>query len=138
MERLPPPPCPLLPLTAPQVLPVEGQNDGAVDDLLITGDQFESYVSRHRAALSAAGALESVPLVAEGNGAMRGTYCMLDARGRFYSNGRGAHEYGPSLLDVGAPAAWAAVRGQVRARGRRRRARMADAQPASEQIEPRA
>lgn len=84
------------------------------------------------------GAAPLVPLVAEGNDEMRGTYCMLDAYCRFYGNTSGAHDYGPSLLSftngefeggasnknageggggAAARAAWAAVRGQWSAAG---------------------
>ena len=31
-----------------QVLPVRGQNDGLVDDLVVTSEEFASYVSRNR------------------------------------------------------------------------------------------
>ncbi|MCY4364767.1 MAG: viperin family antiviral radical SAM protein, partial [Chloroflexi bacterium] len=31
-----------------QVLPVRGQNDGLVDDLVVTNEEFSSYVSRNR------------------------------------------------------------------------------------------
>lgn len=74
------------------MLPIEGQNDGALDDLLITPQEFESWVQRHRAALQlamqlqgaaeakgGAGAELGVPLVAEGNQDMQGSYAMLDA-----------------------------------------------------------
>ena len=37
---------------------------------------------------------------------MRGSYAMLDALGRFYSNTEGGHTYGPSILDVGVMRAW--------------------------------
>ncbi|GBF97117.1 hypothetical protein Rsub_10128 [Raphidocelis subcapitata] len=152
-----------------QALPVEGQNDGAVDGLLVTDGEFGAYVARHRAALAAAAAAAAAsgaprtkpsappaaagagagvewagpgaeagrarrasappPLVAEGNDEMRGTYAMLDAFCRrgggvgqglwrsFYSNTDGPHAYGPSILDAGAPAAWAAVRDRWSAAG---------------------
>lgn len=65
-----------------QVLPIEGQNDGSVEPLLITAAEFQAWVERHRAALAQA-ALEAggraVPLVAEGNQDMQGSYAMLDA-----------------------------------------------------------
>lgn len=73
-------------LAALQVLPIEGQNDGSVTDLLITEDEFHAWVGRHRAALLAAeaagqGGEQAAPiqLVAEDNSAMRGSYAMLDA-----------------------------------------------------------
>lgn len=66
-----------------QVLPIEGQNDGSVDDLLISPAEFEGWVGRHRAALARlaglGGGTEAVHLVAESNEAMQGSYAMLDA-----------------------------------------------------------
>ena len=38
---------------------------------------------------------------------MRGSYAMLDAFGRFYSNTSGGHVYGPSILVVDVLEAWA-------------------------------
>lgn len=79
-----------------QVLPVKGQNDGKVEPLLITRDEFEAYVARHRE-LDA----EGLGPVAEDNRALTGTYLMLDALGRLFSNKTGQHVYTESVLDVG-------------------------------------
>jgi radical S-adenosyl methionine domain-containing protein 2 len=84
-----------------EVLPVEGQNDGDVDDLLLDEGEFQSWVDRH--AIVADSGIQFVP---ESNDLMRGSYAMLDALGRFYSNMGGGHEYGPSILDVGVMNAW--------------------------------
>jgi radical S-adenosyl methionine domain-containing protein 2 len=83
------------------VLPVEGQNDGDVDDLLLDEGEFQSWVDRH--AIVEGHGIQFVP---ESNDLMRGSYAMLDALGRFYSNAGGGHEYGPSILDVGVMNAW--------------------------------
>ncbi len=85
-----------------QVLPVKGQNDGAVEPLLISRAEFEAYVVRHRE-LDA----EGIGPVAEDNQALTGTYLMLDPLGRFFSNRTGGHVYTQSILDVGV---WEAVR----------------------------
>ena len=85
-----------------QVLPVRGQNDGVVEPLLISRTEFETYVARHRE-LDA----EGIGPVAEDNQALTGTYLMLDALGRFFSNRTGGHVYTDSILDVGV---WEAVR----------------------------
>ena len=37
---------------------------------------------------------------------MRGSYAMMDAIGRFYSNADGGHRYGPSVIEVGVQQAW--------------------------------
>lgn len=84
-----------------QVLPVEGQNDGDVDSLLIESEDFNNWVSRHEHV-----AKKGIQFVPESNDLMRGSYAMLDALGRFYSNESGGHVYGPSLLEVGVSKAW--------------------------------
>lgn len=58
-----------------QVLPMEGQNDGRVEPLLIQKDEFDAWVARHQPLVAAAG----IPLVPETNEAMLGSYAMLDA-----------------------------------------------------------
>jgi len=85
-----------------QVLPVKGQNDGKIEPLLITPQEFEGYVARHRE-LDA----EGLGPVAEDNRALTGTYLMLDALGRLFSNKTGEHVYTESVLDVGV---WEAIR----------------------------
>ena len=84
-----------------EVLPVGGQNDGDVEELLLDGGEFQSWVDRH--AIVEESGIQFVP---ESNDLMRGSYAMLDALGRFYSNAGGGHEYGPSILDIGVMNAW--------------------------------
>ena len=84
-----------------EVLPVEGQNDGDVDDLLLDEGEFQSWVDRH-----AWIADEGIQFVPESNELMRGSYAMMDALGRFYSNSEGGHAYGPSILEIGVLEAW--------------------------------
>jgi radical S-adenosyl methionine domain-containing protein 2 len=84
-----------------EVLPVEGQNDGDVDDLLLDEGEFQTWINRH-----AWIADEGIQIVPESNELMRGSYAMMDALGRFYSNSEGGHAYGPSILDVGVREAW--------------------------------
>lgn len=79
-----------------QVLPVDGQNDGMVEPLLITKDQFDSFVRRH-AHLAA----EGLGPVAEDNDAMTGSYLMTDPLGRFFDNVDGRLRYSRPILDVG-------------------------------------
>ena len=84
-----------------QVLPVEGQNDGSVDELLIEREEFEAYVARHEH-------LEScgVDVVPESNDAMRGSYAMVDPAGRFFDNTDGGHTYSRPILEVGVDSAF--------------------------------
>ena len=84
-----------------EVLPVEGQNDGDVDELLLEDGEFETWVDRHSWVVE-----KGIQFVPESNDLMRGSYAMLDALGRFYSNVNGGHSYGPSILDVGVKNAW--------------------------------
>jgi radical S-adenosyl methionine domain-containing protein 2 len=91
-----------------RVLHIEGENDGRVDPLLITGDQFERYVRRHRIALEHLGKIE---IVAEDNEDMLGTYAMVDPQGMVYTNQNGRYTYSAeSATEVGFSAAWTQVR----------------------------
>lgn len=79
-----------------QVLPVLGQNDGAVEPLLVSDEQFGAFCDRH-SHLSA----EGLAPVVEDNDAMRGSYVMVDPLGRLFSNATGEHRYSEPLLEVG-------------------------------------
>ena len=52
------------------------------------------------------GGNEGIQFVPENNELMRGSYAMMDALGRFYTNVDGGHSYGPSILDIGVQKAW--------------------------------
>jgi len=85
-----------------EVLPVKGQNDECIGDLLLEKGEFQTWVDRH-----AWVEREGIQFVPESNEMMRGSYAMLDALGRFYSNAKGGHEYGAnSILEVGVKQAW--------------------------------
>jgi radical S-adenosyl methionine domain-containing protein 2 len=84
-----------------EVLPVDGQNDGDVDELLLEKGEFETWLKRHSWVSNT-----GIPFISESNDEMRGSYAMLDALGRFYTNDGGGHEYGPSILDIGVMPAW--------------------------------
>jgi radical S-adenosyl methionine domain-containing protein 2 len=83
-----------------QVLPMAGQNDDGVGDLLISDAQFRAFVDRH----AHLGTQGLAPIV-EDNDAMRGSYVMVDPLGRFYGNATGRHVYSAPILEVGVPAA---------------------------------
>ena len=84
-----------------QVLEVEGQNDDEIESLLVSNDEFQGWIERHRS-VSEMG----IQFIPESNDLMRGSYAMLDALGRFYTNVDGGHRYGPSIISVGVNAAW--------------------------------
>lgn len=79
-----------------QVLPIEGQNDGKVEDLVISGAQFRAFVDRHRKLRD-----EGIAVVAENNDAMKGSYIMIDPAGRFFGNATGRQVYSRPILEVG-------------------------------------
>ena len=83
-----------------QALPVEGQNDGLVDSLLITQEEFEWYVARNRYVESL-----GISVVPESNELMMGSYVMVDPAGRFFDNVAGAHHYSRPINEVGVEAA---------------------------------
>ncbi len=73
-----------------QVLKVEGENDNRVDPLLISEEQFMSFVHRHK----------HLNPIYESNDLFRGSYVMLDPLGRFFQNAKGFIEYSRSILEV--------------------------------------
>ncbi len=79
-----------------QVLPVRGQNDGAVDPHLVTADEFEHYVESARRV-----EVHGVTVVPETNDLMTGSYVMVDPAGRFFDNVAGGYTYSRSIIDVG-------------------------------------
>ncbi|MCA9720760.1 MAG: viperin family antiviral radical SAM protein, partial [Myxococcales bacterium] len=79
-----------------QVLPIAGQNDGDVEPLLISHDQFQAFVDRHRE-LEA----EGLGPIAETNDAMTDSYAMIDPLGRFFGNHKNRYVYSPPILEVG-------------------------------------
>ena len=83
-----------------QVLPVIGQNDGLVDDQVITTGQFAKYVTRNQHV-----AEMGVAVIPESNDLMTGSYVMVDPAGRFFDNTTGAHVYSRPINQVGAGAA---------------------------------
>lgn len=87
-----------------QVMPIAGQNDGSVEDLLITAAQFRAFIDSH-----AHLATEGLAPVVEDNDAMRGSYVMVDPLGRFFGNATGRHVYSAPILEVGVDAALAQV-----------------------------
>lgn len=82
-----------------QVLPVKGQNDGSVEDLLITPEQFKAWADRHL----------HLGLIPEDNDLMSLSYALVDPMGRFYASDGAGHQYGKSILEAGVQAAWDSV-----------------------------
>ena len=75
-----------------QALPIIGQNDPEILELMISQEEFDLFRQNH----------QHLPFgVFESNQQMRGSYLMLSPFGEFFSNSSGKHVYGPSILDVG-------------------------------------
>ena len=83
-----------------QALPVGGQNDGQVDNLLIAREEFDRYVARNRYVESL-----GITVVPESNELMTGSYVMVDPAGRFFDNVAGVHRYSRPINEVGVEAA---------------------------------
>ena len=79
-----------------QVLQVRGQNDGLVDNLVITSEEFARYVARNRYVES-----RGIVVVPESNDLMTGSYVMVDPAGRFFDNVAGTHAYSRPINQVG-------------------------------------
>jgi len=88
-----------------QIMPVEGQNDEHINDLLIDRSEFDAYVDRHYTRVAGAG----IRIVPEPVTSIRGSYCMIDPRGRFFDSSTGAHHYSRPILEVGIKAAFEEV-----------------------------
>ena len=83
-----------------QMLPVAGENDGAVGDLSITEDEFRRFVKRHEPLRN-----KGTVMVPENNEAMTNSYWMIGPDGRFFwhvPHGRERSiECGDPILEVG-------------------------------------
>ena len=89
-----------------QVLKIEGENDGRVEALLIDKSEFDTYAERHLRSLSDS----SVQVVPEDNEAMLGTYAMIDALGRVYTNKDSCYHYSEETIQkVGFMVCWSEV-----------------------------
>ena len=88
-----------------QVLPVDGQNDGKVEPLLLSDVRFQAFVERHRMVEG-----DGIVLVPEDNEDMTGSYAMVDPAGRFFDNTQGRYRYSRPILEVGPNEAWSDVR----------------------------
>ena len=83
-----------------QVLPIRGQNDGLVDNFVITQEEFARRVARNRYVESM-----GIIVVPESNDMMTGSYVMVDPAGRFFDNVAGTHVYSRPINQVGVDAA---------------------------------
>lgn len=87
-----------------QVLPVDGQNDGFVEKMLISPQEFNHFVKFHQNILD-----KQLQPIAESNELMKDSYVMIDPQGRFYNAAMGRYLYSSKILEVGVDAALAQV-----------------------------
>jgi radical S-adenosyl methionine domain-containing protein 2 len=78
-----------------QALPIKGQNNGRIEELLINDEDFQLFVERHEKMN------ELSKVISENNDEMQGSYVMIDPAGRFFDNVDGKHEYSKSILEFG-------------------------------------
>ncbi len=79
-----------------QALPIEGQNDFHIADMLITSEQFRNYIDRHQYVVT-----HDIELIAENNDLMTGSYLMIDPLGRLYDNINGSYHYSQAINEIG-------------------------------------
>ena len=83
-----------------QVLPVEGENDAAIDNMTISDEEFQKFVNRHEPLREF-----GVEIVPENNSDMTNSYLMIGPDGRFFwhvtRGGKRTLKYGDPILEVG-------------------------------------
>jgi len=88
-----------------EVRAVEGQNDGRVEDLLIDSQAFQDFVDRHEPIFKEL----DIAVTPELDDDMRGSYVMVDPKGRFFDSSAGHHTYSEPILDIGVMEAFGQV-----------------------------
>lgn len=77
-----------------QVLPIQGQNDGCINDFIISDEDFQQYLKNNSF-------VSGISIIKESNDDMTNSYLMIDPAGRFYQNDNGMYQYSHPILDVG-------------------------------------
>jgi radical S-adenosyl methionine domain-containing protein 2 len=88
-----------------QAMPVDGQNDSQIARLTPDLVDFQAFVRHHEGRLLDSG----IRLVPESIDTIRGSYVMVDPRGRFFDSTTGRHRYSSPILGVGLDVAWSQV-----------------------------
>ena len=78
-----------------QALPINGQNDSNIDDMIVNELQFQSFVRNHESLN------RFTNVVVETNSMIKGSYAMVDPAGRFFDNVEGVHNYSKPILSSG-------------------------------------
>lgn len=87
-----------------QVMAVDGQNDEHYAALSVSRRAFDAFISRHRRVGDT-----GVRLVPETADAIRGSYAMIDPKGRFFDSAAGRHRYSRPILDIGVATAFGEI-----------------------------
>jgi len=87
-----------------QVMAVAGQNDEHIAQLAVTRGAFDAFVARHTGL-----AVEGIRIVPEPVEDIRGSYAMIDRRGRFFDSLSGAHRYSEPILEIGVARAFSQI-----------------------------
>ena len=77
-----------------QVLPIQDQNDGCINDFIISDEEFQQYLINNSF-------ISDISVIKESNDDMTNSYLMIDPAGRFYQNDNGRYQYSSPILDVG-------------------------------------
>ena len=86
-----------------QCLFIKGENDGRVEDLLVSREEFQSFVSRHLPLSQQEG--HSIHMYASTEDTKMGYACITPA-GCFLDDLENTHRYSRPILDVGVVEAW--------------------------------
>lgn len=79
-----------------QMLPIRGENHQYLNQLAISKTEFNEFVNRHLYLNN-----QRISVIPEYNDCMKGSYVMIDPRGRFYQNTTGKLIYSRPILEVG-------------------------------------
>lgn len=79
-----------------QATEVKGQNDFNFEEVTVLTDDFLCFCSRN-----IKGLLPEIKVVTESSDLIKGSYIMVDCRGRFFDSSKSYHNYSDSILEVG-------------------------------------
>ena len=75
-----------------QVLPIKGENDKNIKDILISETEFDEYVNRHKI-------IHGNIIVPENNRIMEDSYLMIDPSGNLYQNSNQEYKSCANLIN---------------------------------------
>lgn len=87
-----------------QVLPIEGENNGKVEEFLIETPAFQAYIEKHLYLEQ-----HGIKIAPEDNEDMLGSYAMVNPAGQFFDNSLGKYQKSLPILEVGIEKSWQSV-----------------------------